>query len=111
MSIQLVHPTPPAPDYYELARSFIAIKRKIASCEKELEELESSLLEHLTQTGNPITCDGYTLSLGKRDNYRYSPATQSLAAELKIQQAHERLAGIAEVTKTTFFIRCDKKED
>jgi P2-related tail formation protein len=79
---------------------YLEIKAQLAALEEELETLKSPLLFALMdEPGQKALHRGFEISVQRRKTFAYSDKVQELEDVLKEAKAHEREAGLAEVTK------------
>ena len=79
---------------------YLEIKAQLAELEEELEALKAPLIYALMEEPKEQAhYKGFEVSLQRRKSYTYSEKVQELEDVLKEAKAHERDAGIAEVSK------------
>lgn len=85
---------------------YAELKQEIKILEAKLEEIQPEVLEMLVESGNDeVELGGLgTFVLAKRRKYIYTPAVQSLEAELKDQKKLEEQTGDATYTENPYVL-------
>lgn len=92
-----------------LCEQYAQKKTEIARLEEELELLSEPIKQALMEVPE-IVHAGARFTLGKRDTWRYSESTQAAAATLRATEKLEQANGTAQVVKTTFYLKMERRD-
>lgn len=84
-------------------KEYADVKFQIKLLETKVEELKTTLLEEIKKTGEDKVENEYgKFTIGRRNNWTYSPKLTTLGNEVKSKQIDEQEKGIAKVKVTEF---------
>lgn len=95
-----------------LIEKYLKLKDEEKKNKKNIEAIKEDVIKIVSAHNNKIEYDGRNIIKGKTVTYRYSDAIQNIETELKVLKEREQTLQIANVSKTTEYIKVyDPEED
>ncbi|MBW5398566.1 hypothetical protein E6A47_00685 [Brachyspira pilosicoli] len=94
-----------------LIEKYLKLKDEEKKNKENIEAIKEDVIKIVSAHNNKIEYDGRSIIKGKKVTYQYSEAIENIETELKVLKEREQTLQIANVSKTTEYVKVYDPEE